>query len=552
MLRAIVHRNSRRTFSSSSAVKRSETSIPPYYPTLPRHHKAAASSESSSEAQAQIPDTRVDHLIIGGGVVGLAIARQLANQHPDKSTFVVERHKHPGQETSSRNSEVIHAGLHYPPNSLKTNLCLRGRELLYSYCEEYGVPYEQTGKLVVGTKSSREYLEGIISHLQALNDTSKNLGALISGQRKPPPVRVISGDVARELEPDLGSEVGWTLDSSRTGIVSSHELMAMLERQTLDSESAEIVYDTKVVGLRPLSTKGVQGWIVETETEGEVDSLLAKHVINASGLNGPATLNTLLKGGFFGTGDAGKGIGCWYSKGNYASYSKAKGGVSNIQRLIYPLPDMGSSKDGHGHQGLGTHLTLSLDGNIRFGPDTGWLFPPESAENESDWWLKNNLTALSPSPLTLNQTPEEDRLKAMHESVTSFLPGLKLEGLSPDYAGIRPKLTGPGGSFKDFGVLYHQAKDLHTQAVWQEAFDWSNLKQSHEEIFVGNTDKAGAASMITLCGIESPGLTSSLAIAEMVGELVARRGWGDRGRIKNNLLPKGAQNEEAGGLDSWA
>jgi 2-hydroxyglutarate dehydrogenase len=464
---------------------------------------------------------------------------------------LVERHKHPGQETSSRNSEVIHAGLHYPPNSLKTNLCLRGRELLYSYCEEFGVPYSQTGKLVVGHKSSKEYLEGIVDHLQALNDTKGNLGALISGQRKPPPVRVITGDEARELEPDLGLVVGWTLDSSRTGIVSTHDLMATLERQTLDSESAEIVYDTKVVGLRPITAKGIEGWVVETETEGQVDSLLAKHVINASGLNGPATLNTLLKGGYLETSDARRGIGCWYSKGNYASYSKSKGGVSSIKRLIYPLPDMGSSKDGHGHQGLGTHLTVSLDGNFRFGPDTDWLFPPDPSERESDWWLKN-LVALAPSPATLNQTREDERLKAMHESVTSFLPGLALDGLSPDYAGIRPKLTGPGGSFKDFGVLYHQARDLHRQSVWQEAFDWRNTDQSHEEIFVGDTNKAGAASMITLCGIESPGLTSSLAIAEMVGELVARRGWGDRGRLKNNLLPKGAQNEEAGGLDSWA
>lgn len=485
-------------------------------------------------------------------MVGLAIARQLANQYPEKSTFLVERHRHPGQETSSRNSEVIHAGLYYPLNSLKTNLCLRGRELLYSYCNEFGVPHKQTGKLVVGTKSSKEYHEGIIHHLKALDDNKGNIGALIAGQRKAPPVRLISGDEARELEPDLGSEVGWTLESSRTGIVSSHELMAMLERQTLESESAEIVYDTKVVGLQPMGMKGKEGWIVETETEGQVDSLLARHVINASGLNGPATLNTLLQGGFFGASTSSKGIGCWYSKGNYASYSRAKGGVSSVKRLIYPLPDMGSSKDGHGHQGLGTHLTLSLDGNIRFGPDTDWLYPPESAELESDWWSKNNLVALAPSSLTLNQASEEERIKAMHESVTSFLPGLSLEGLSPDYAGIRPKLTGPGGSFKDFGVLYHQAKDMHTQSVWQEAFDWDTPNQSHEQIFVGDTDKAGSASMITLCGIESPGLTSSLAIAEMVTELVARRGWGERGRIKNSLLPKGAQNEEAGGLDGWA
>ena len=535
----------RRRFSSA-AVARAADKIPPYYPTLSRHHKA------SSSAAALVPDIQVDHLVIGGGVVGLAIARQLASQHPDKSTFLVERHKHPGQETSSRNSEVIHAGLYYPAQSLKTNLCLRGRELLYSYCNEHGVPFKQTGKLVVGTSASKDYFEGIIGHLEALHSVRGNVGALISGQRMPPPVRLLTGDEARELEPDLGKEVGWTLESSRTGIVSSHDLMASLERQTLESESAEIVYDTNVVGIQPSSAKGVHGWVVETETEGQVDSLLARHIINASGLNGPASLNSLLRDGFFRSSSERDGIGCWYSKGTYASYSKAKGGVSNVQRLIYPLPDMGASTSGHGHQGLGTHLTLSLDGNIRFGPDTDWLQPPASAEEEGDWWAKNGLVALAPSPMTLNKASEEERLKAMHASVMSFLPGLSLEGLSADYAGIRPKLTGPGSSFCDFGVLYHQAASLHTQPVWQEAFDWQTPNQSHEDIFIGDTDKAGAASMITLCGIESPGLTSSLAIAEMVAELIARRGWGERGRIKNNLLPKGAQNEEAGGLDAWA
>lgn len=535
---------SRRCYSSTAA--RCDDNIPPYYPTLSRQHKASCSGSS-------VPEIEVDHLIIGGGVIGLAIARQLATRYPERSTYLVERHKHPGQETSSRNSEVIHAGLYYPPKSLKTNLCLRGRELLYSYCEEHNVPYKQTGKLVVGTASSKDYLEGIVKHLESLNDTRDNIGALISGQRKPPPVQVISGDEARELEPDLGKDVGWTLNSSRTGIVSSHELMASLERQTLDSESAEIVYDTKVVGLHPISDKGVLGWVVETETEGQVDSLLARHVINASGLNGPATLNSLLKGGFFGkNGTSDQGIGCWYSKGNYASYGNSKGGVSKVKRLIYPLPDMGSSKDGHGHQGLGTHLTLSLDGNIRFGPDTDWLYPSESEDQEADWWSKNNLVALAPTALTLNKASEEERLQAMFDSITCFLPGLALEGLSPDYAGIRPKLTGPGGTFKDFGVLYHSAKNLEDQIVWQEAFDWKSKNQSHEEIFIGDSDKAGTASMITLCGIESPGLTSCLSIAEMVTELIARRGWGERGRFKNNLLPKGAQNEEAGGLDSWA
>lgn len=529
-----------------------------------------------------MPDVQVDHLVIGGGVIGLAVARELTRLYPDKSTFLVERHKRPGEETSSRNSEVIHAGLYYPATSLKTNLCLRGRELLYQFCEDHGVPHKQTGKLVVGTRDSKSYLEGIIQHVAALAEADGNIGATISGERCAPPLRLITGDEARELEPDLGSDVGWTLESPRTGIVSSHDLMAALERQILDCDQAEIVYDTDVVSLRPCkslscastsatsSKRGagsLQGWMVETQTEGgEVDALLARHVINASGLNGPAALNSLVRGGHFGSGA--EQIPAWYSKGNYASYSRSKGGIDNVRRLIYPLPDMGSAKDKHGHQGLGTHLTLDLDGNVRFGPDTDWLKPPPNAAHEkedqlahADWWSKN-LVALRPTAATLNQSEEEDRLKAMHESVTAFLPGIRLEGLAPDYAGIRPKLRGLGAGFADFAVLYHSAANLEAQSVWQNAFATSNnaarnsnRKNAREALFRGDVEAhSPQPSLITLCGIESPGLTSSLALGELAAELVARRGWGEQGDAfrRRAKTPPGAYNEDAGSLDAWA
>lgn len=529
--------------------------IPAFYPRLRRR-----SPGSSTDG---LPDIRVDHLVIGAGVVGLATARRLTELYPEKSTFLVERHKRPGEETSSRNSEVIHAGLYYPAASLKTNLCLRGRELLYEFCQQHNVPHKQTGKLVVGTSDSKEYLEGILRHVASLSHTD-TLGALIAGERSAPPVRVISGDEARELEPDLGPNVGWTLESPRTGIVNSHELMATLERHILESESAEIVYDTDVVGLRPSlgGDESVQGWVVETQTEGgDVDSLLARHVIQAGGLNGPAALNSLVRDGYLGQGR--EQIGMWYSKGNYASYAKSKGGVDHVRHLIYPLPDMGSSRDAHGHQGLGTHLTLDLDGNIRFGPDTDWLMPPHDS-NAKDWWNKN-LVALQSSDATMNQEKEEQRLAAMHESVTSFLPNLRLDGLNPDYAGIRPKLNGPGAGFMDFQILYHTSRNLHVQETMQSAFSpriLSSLPTSaskayaraRKSLYMGTADvqkyRDAEPSLVTLCGIESPGLTSSLAIAEVVAELIARRGWGTSGPLK--VVPPGAQNEDAGSVDDWA
>lgn len=536
-------------------------SIKPTFPTLPRRNMA-----QNKDDAAGVPDIRVDHLVVGGGVVGLAVTRALAERFPEKSTYLVERHARPGEETSSRNSEVIHAGLYYPPASLKTNLCLRGRDLMYDFCQTHNVPHKQTGKLVVGSSSSKDYLEGLVKHVQSLQHPGDdNVGALLAGKREAPPLRIITGDEARKLEPDLGERVGWTLESPRTGIVDSHEFMATLERLALDSECAEIVYETSVIGIRPSSASSqssakrgedgsLQGWIVETQTEGgEIDSILARHVINASGLNAPAMLNALAKDGHFGACSTEDLIPMWYSKGNYAAYSKAKGGVDNVGRLIYPLPDMGSSSDKHGHQGLGTHLTLDLNGNIRFGPDTDWLSPPPGEGEAADWWQKN-LVALQPSEATQNKASEEQRLDAMFDSVTTFLPHIRREGMSADYAGIRPKLVGPGGGFMDFTVYCHSARHLADQTIRQDAFSLQAAKSNgrkdpRDALFTGDNTLA-QPSLVSLCGIESPGLTSSLAIAEMVMHLIARRGWA--AKLDARPVPKGAQNEETGYIDQWA
>lgn len=302
----------------------------------------------------------VDHLVVGGGVVGLAITAELGKRYPDKSTYLVERHRRAGEETSSRNSEVIHAGLYYPAQSLKTQLCIRGRELMYQRCAEAGIGHRQTGKLVVGPADSRGYFEKMKEHVDALGPLA-------------PPVRLITGDEAREMEPDLSKDIGWAMLSERTGIVSSHELMESLEHEITSSESAELVYDTELVRIDPHlpSTSGIaakgkrgaddsqEGWVVQTRThsagssgaeEEQTDSILARVVINAAGLNGHLALNALRADRRFAEGEGSEEMGMWYSKGNYVSYKGE--GVKNVKTLIYPVPAMAGNS--HSHQSLGS------------------------------------------------------------------------------------------------------------------------------------------------------------------------------------------------------
>lgn len=483
----------------------------------------------------------VDHLIVGGGVVGLSIASALAARWPEKTTYLVERNKSFGEETSSRNSEVIHAGLYYPSDSLKTRLCLRGRELMYQRCQEQSIPHKQTKKLVVGADFSKAYLEKLQSHCDALGPLA-------------PPTRLITGQEARQLEPHLSDNIAWALLSERTGIVSSHELMASLERELLDAENAEIVYDTKVVRVDPnqpdrsaVSSKrgsdGSQdGWIVQTLTSdsgdssaADADALLAKVVINTSGLNAPMVLNSLLSELRGPEQDA---IPMWHSKGNYASYKGS--GANGIKHLIYPCPDT-RNKGTHAHTSLGTHLTLDLDGNIRFGPDTEWISPPSSNSSEAiDFWKRSLVV-------------DDARIESMYDSITEYLPNIDKSGLAPDYAGIRPKLIGPETkAFMDFQFLWHNSNDLGAQRLWQRAPGLPKPSSSCISPAKDSVDKVKGGAMISLLGIESPGLTSSLAIGEMVRDMVAQHFYGQHPTRKESGN-KGARNEDnAHRVDAWA
>ncbi|KAM0791308.1 hypothetical protein ACM66B_005780 [Microbotryomycetes sp. NB124-2] len=438
------------------------------------------------------PELTVDHLVIGAGVVGLAIAERLTRAFTDKTTFVVERHGAFGQETSARNSEVIHSGIYYPADSLKTRLCIRGRDLIYDRCSRNGLGHRKTGKLIVATAPDQK------AYLQGLEQKSRQIKEQGIGQV---PLRWLSGDEARELEPDLGGNVVGALLSSETGIVSSHELMEDLEKGIADSGTGELVYGTRVVRIDRHEVRGgskrgdgsEDGWVVQTVTDdgkhgdGERSAVLAKTVINAAGLNAHHIVNQIL--------DPQCRLQQHFAKGSYFSYRGP--GIGSVKHLLYPCPDPRSLA------GLGTHLTMNLSNEIRFGPDVEWLDPPRSSatdggEDEMDFWEKQ---------LSVN----EERLEAAIKEVKRFLPGVKDDGFQPDYVGIRPKLSAKGQPSVDFKI------------------------------------ELVAPGFVSLNGIESPGLTSSLAIAEVVESKVRHQVWGlGRGRSRGKTV------SEVGDLNAWA
>ncbi|KAG0699876.1 pyridine nucleotide disulfide oxidoreductase-like protein [Suillus ampliporus] len=430
-----------------------------------------AALNSTGRFKYKSPDAVVDFLVVGGGVVGLAVAQRLSDRFPTKSTYLVERHPHAGEETSSRNSEVIHAGLYYPPESLKTQLSLRGRHLMYERCNKYNIPFRKTGKLVVAHEHQRAYVEGLFEKARRLSWPKHSPPHRAEDQVLP--VSLISGVQARELEPDLSPDITAALWSPETGIVDSHSFMESLEKDISESEGGELVFSTQVVRVDPYKSEessghnSEEGWVVQTVTENaeQGDALLARTLINASGLSANLIPNSLLP-------EASR-IPMFFGRGSYAAYSGP--GISQISRLIYPCPETGPNK--HAFQSLGTHLTLDLQGKVRFGPDLEWISPPSDAsefdsnEENVNFWRQHLV-------------PSDSRLEEMYRAVTEYLPRVSFEGFRPDYVGVRPKLVLSG--FQDFAIRKDYA------------------------------DGSGRGLMVSLMGIESPGLTSSLAIAEHV------------------------------------
>lgn len=359
---------------------------------------------------------RVDAVVIGAGVVGLACARRLALAGLE--TIVIEAERFLGQGISSRNSEVIHAGIYYRPGSLKARLCRKGRDQLYEYCGTRKVSHQRVGKLIVAT--TNEQLVG----LNKIRDNAAANGC--------DDLQFLDGDTACSLEPALNC-VGALLSPS-TGIVDSHALMISLAGE-IEANGGAIAYSSPVVAGEVIQD-GVRLHLGDAE-DSEVS---AKFVINSAGLQAPVIAAALR--GFPRSLVPSR---C-FAKGNYFSLA----GQSPFTHLIYPVPELG---------GLGVHLTLDLAGQARFGPDVEWVD-------------------------TLEYAVDTAKAQRFFEAIRQYWPGCTLEKLQPAYAGIRPKLGNRDQFSDDFEI---------------------QCERTHQ-----------IPGLVNLFGIESPGLTSCLAIADEV------------------------------------
>lgn len=363
---------------------------------------------------------RVDAVVIGAGVVGLAVARALSLAGRD--VIVVEQADAIGTETSSRNSEVIHAGIYYPRGSLKALTCVEGRERLYAYCAERGIPHKRLGKLIVACDERQ------LAGLAELKRKAEANGVTDLEWLNRPQVR--------RLEPALAC-VGALLSPS-TGVIDSHAYMLGLQG---DAEAAGVMiaFNTPVLG----ATIGNDGIALETGGDQPL-RLLARAVVNSAGLHAPA-----LAGRFRGLPGSAVPPG-HFAKGNY--YTLA--GKAPFSRLVYPAPEVA---------GLGVHLTLDLAGQARFGPDVEWIE-------------------------RIDYTVDPSRARSFYAAIRTYWPDLPDGALQPDYAGIRPKLQTAGEPAKDFMIQ-------------------------------GPADH-GIRGLVNLFGIESPGLTAALAIADRTAAML--------------------------------
>ena len=376
---------------------------------------------------------RVDCVVIGAGVIGLAVAREMALQ--GRETILLERESAFGTISSARNSEVIHAGIYYPKGSLKARLCVEGNRLLYEYCRSHQVATQPYGKLIVAADHAQ------INDLQAILYKAQNNGV--------PEIKMISGEEARALEPNLSCSAA--LLSSSTGIVDSHGYMLSLLGGFEDA-GGMIAYQSPLISATPLGLNAENGFELEVGGSDGM-KIQTKLLINCAGMSAPAVAKKI------------EGLHqeqipkAYFAKGNYFSLS----GRSPFKHLIYPIPEPG---------GLGVHLTLDMGGQAKFGPDVEWL--DIDTEEQVDY------------------TVNPKRAEGFYAAVRRYWPDLKDGSLQPDYSGIRAKIVPPNSPAGDF------------------CFD---TPKEH-----------GLAGLFNLYGFESPGLTSSLAIAKYL-----------EGQIKSSL-----------------
>jgi L-2-hydroxyglutarate oxidase LhgO len=361
-------------------------------------------------------------VVVGAGVVGLAIARALARA--GREVLVLEAEAHFGTGISSRNSEVIHSGIYYAPGSLKARLCVPGREQLYAYCAERGVPHRQVGKLIVATS------EADVATLERYRALAR---ANAAGE-----LPWLSSSEVGDLEPDITCVRA--IYAPRTGIIDSHALMLALLGD-LQAAGGLVAYRSPL--LRALAT--TEGFTLQVGGD-EPASVDCTSLVNCAGLAAPAVARTIDP---LARQDLPQAR---FAKGHYYSLS----GRSPFRHLVYPVAEAA---------GLGIHVTFDLAGRAKFGPDVQWID-------------------------AIDYTFDESRRGRFRDAIRRYFPALDERRLEPDYTGIRPKISGPDEPAADFRI---DGPDVH-----------------------------GIAGLVNLMGIESPGLTAALSIADYVSELLGR------------------------------
>lgn len=360
-------------------------------------------------------DFSADILVIGAGVVGLATARRLALE--GRTVILIESNPTFGMETSSRNSEVIHAGIYYPTDSLRARLCVRGAAMMYAYCDERGITANRCGKLIVATDESQ------VEPMAALKDKGD--------ANQVPGLELLGQEAVKAYEPEIHAVAAiW---SPASGVVDSHNLMAALEGDA-ENAGATIAYQSRFVS----AARNSAGYDVVITSQGEEMTLTVGGIVNAAG-HGARQVSLNIEGF-----DETAVPPHYMAKGQYFTTTKKP----PFRHLIYPMPSGG---------GLGIHLTLDAGGGARFGPDINWVDTP-------------------------SYDVDPGYAARFHESISQYWPDLDVEDLVPAWAGLRPKIIPDGSKFADFTFL---------------------TAADH-----------GAENVTALHGIDSPGLTSSMAIAD--------------------------------------
>ena len=370
----------------------------------------------------------IEVVVIGAGVVGLAIARSLSAT--GREVLVLEQHNQIGAETSSRNSEVIHAGLYYQPGSLRAKLCVAGKQMLYEFCAENGVSHQRCGKLLVATQESE------LANLATITNKAVRNGV--------DDLQQLSRAEALAMEPELDC-LGAVLSPS-TGVVDTHGLMAALEGH-ISSAGGQVILSTKVTGL---ATNAAGDFTIAATSQGTATKITCRTLIISAGLAAYRIGKMLDYGNRY------QPARIYPAKGHYFTLS----GKAPFARLIYPMPS---------GAWLGIHQSLDHAGQTKFGPDIYWLSDPDA-------------------PLDYSFEDEKARRETFAREISRYYPGLDPARLHPGYTGIRPKIYRQGEPVPDFAI--------HGQ-------------ETH-----------GIDGLVALYGIESPGLTSCLAIGAHVADLV--------------------------------